>query len=102
MTFENEPNKAFSTAQDLGVFSTAGEPAPAGPPSEPDDSQRINGLRKLCGYVENGTDTVVTIFQDDTTRDWIVKVGKYYCFQGKSMTQAVDVAIGAMLKGEQL
>lgn len=37
------------------------------------DTQRLNALQKLCGYVENGSDTTVRIFQDDATRDWIIR-----------------------------
>lgn len=40
------------------------------------DTQRLNALRKLCGFVENGSDTTVRIFQDDATRDWIVRCGE--------------------------
>ena len=39
-------------------------------------------LRNLCGFIENGTDTTVSISQDDATKHWILKVGKrsYYGF----------------------
>lgn len=30
-------------------------------------------LRKLCGYVENGTSDVAIIFQDDATKEWFAK-----------------------------
>lgn len=54
--------------------------------------ERMNGLRNLLGYVENGSDTVVTIFQDDATKDFIVKVGKctYYA---TTLGEALDEAI---------
>lgn len=32
-------------------------------------------LRRLCGYVENGTDVTVRICQDDATKTWIVGLG---------------------------
>jgi hypothetical protein len=32
-----------------------------------------NWLRKLTGYVENGSSDIVTIFQDDATKDWFAK-----------------------------
>ena len=37
-------------------------------------------LRILCGYVENGSDTSVKVYQDDATKDWVVRVGNkgYY------------------------
>ena len=31
-------------------------------------------LRRLCGYVEDGSSTVVSIFQDDATRMWHIKI----------------------------
>lgn len=54
---------------------------------------RMQGLRKLCGYVENGSDTVVKIFQDDATRDWVVKVGpkSYYAVDlGTALDKAIE------------
>lgn len=30
-------------------------------------------LRKLAGYVENGTSDIVTIFQDEATKEWCAK-----------------------------
>ena len=40
--------------------------------------QHIEDLRHLCGYIEDGTDTSITIAQDDATKDWflIMKGGK--------------------------
>lgn len=35
--------------------------------------KRLLTIRKLCGYVQNGTSDSVTIFQDDATMDWILK-----------------------------
>jgi len=34
---------------------------------------RLNAIREFCGYVENGSDAVVRIFQDDATKDWFAK-----------------------------
>lgn len=64
-------------------------------------SQRMDGLRELCGYVENGSDTVVTIFQDDATREWVVKVGNktFTRYYGESMIQALDAAISREQSG---
>ena len=31
-------------------------------------------LRRLCGYIENGTSTSVTIEQDDATKTWVLSV----------------------------
>jgi len=64
----------------------------------PLSSVRIDGLRRLCGYVENGSDTVVAFLQDDATRSFLVRVGpaaspyvKY--FHGAGMLEALDAAI---------
>ena len=32
-------------------------------------------LRRLCGYVEDDSNTSVTIAQDDATKDWILIIG---------------------------
>jgi hypothetical protein len=54
--------------------------------------RRMVGLRKLLGYVEDGSDTVVKLCQDDATGDYIVQVGKcnYYA---QSFVAALDLAI---------
>lgn len=36
----------------------------------------FDSIRELCGHVENGTDSAVSVCQDDATREWIVCVGK--------------------------
>ena len=57
---------------------------------------RIEGLRRLCGYVENGTGDSVTICQDDATREWVIRVGsspRAPFFHGASMVAALDAAI---------
>ena len=56
------------------------------------DAARLKGLRELCGFVQNGSDTVIKIFQDDATREWVVKVGEEsYC--GRSFGTAIDAAL---------
>ena len=54
-------------------------------------------LRELCGYVENGTDTVVKIYQDDATRTFTVLVGKQR-FWGYSPEEAVQKAYEATVE----
>lgn len=49
-------------------------------------------LRQLCGYVENGTDTVVSVFQDDATKSWTVKVGKQ-SYIADTMPRAFEMAV---------
>lgn len=66
--------------------------------------QRLQSLRKLCGYVENGTSETVCLYQDDATKEWVVSVGadlkirKY--FTGSNLTEALDAAILALLPEE--
>lgn len=57
--------------------------------------QILDGLRNLCGYVENGSDTKVAIYQDDATKTWTVSVGmrKFKNYHGESMSQALIEAI---------
>jgi hypothetical protein len=40
------------------------------------DAEIIAGLRDLCGYVENGSDTSIQISQDDATKDWVIHIGR--------------------------
>lgn len=41
-------------------------------------------IRNLMGYIENGTDTSVTLFQDDTTRGFTVAIGRSHQRKGES------------------
>lgn len=41
-------------------------------------------IRNLMGYVENGTDTSVTLFQDDATRWFTVAIGRSHERKGES------------------
>jgi len=43
---------------------------------------------------------VVTLFQDDATREWFVKLNKTPCYYGNSARSAIDAAI-AQQKGEK-
>lgn len=56
------------------------------------DTELLNGLRKLCGYVENGSNTSVTIFRDDATRDWVVYVGNRW-YWGRDFKETIRKAI---------
>lgn len=53
---------------------------------------RLKGLRELCGYVQDGSDTKVRISQDDATREWIVQVGKDW-YHDSYFLGAIDRAI---------
>lgn len=56
-------------------------------------------LCSLMGYIENGSSTTVTLFQDEVTKGYHIKVGqdskitkaKYYW--GFSMSEAIDNAV---------
>ena len=54
-------------------------------------ARTFRALRDTCGYIENGGGNTVTIYQDDATRTWTVKVGKssYY---GDSLEEAIHKA----------
>ena len=50
-------------------------------------------LRRCCGYVQNGSQTTVTIGQDDATNTFHVKVGSR-AYWGESLSQALEKAAG--------
>lgn len=58
-----------------------------------------DALIELCGHVQDGSDTVVTLSQDDATRTCFIRVGKksYFGLDGGSFLAAVAEAT----KGEQ-
>lgn len=61
------------------------------------NSERIKGLRSLCGYVEDGSSMSVTLFQDDVTKEWFVKQGSalnpYKTVYSDSFTGAIDASL---------
>lgn len=58
------------------------------------DAKRLNDLRELCGFVEDGSSDVLTIFQDDATRDWSLRLGKtYLVHSGINFKQTIDEAV---------
>lgn len=40
------------------------------------DTRLLDAFIALAGYIENGSDTVVTFFQDDATKDWCLNIGQ--------------------------
>lgn len=56
------------------------------------DKRRLDGLRELCGHVEDGSAISVSISQDDATRDWIIRAGKRW-WHGGSLRAALDAAL---------
>lgn len=55
------------------------------------ESELYCALKRLMGYVQNGSSTSVTIFQDDATMDYFVKVGDK-CYYGESLPEAIEKA----------
>lgn len=59
------------------------------------DPDLLDGLRRLCGFVEDGTSDVVTICQDDATREWCITSGhnststRLKHFYGKTFREAL-------------
>ncbi len=56
---------------------------------------RMNGLRDLCGYVEDGSSQTISIGQDDATKEWAIRRGGKILGFGATMTAAVDAALEA-------
>lgn len=63
--------------------------------AKPTDTERLDALRELCGYVENGTSGHITICQDDATKAWVLTIYPMFrSFYGDSIRHAIDLAIG--------
>jgi dUTP pyrophosphatase len=62
------------------------------------DADLLDKLRRMCGYVEDGSSEFVTIGQDDATREWGISVGadhrmqKRRHYHGTSFHQAIRAA----------
>lgn len=69
------------------------------------DAESFRKLRECCGFVENGSEQTVRLFQDDATRSWIVKCGDRQLvssvptqyssarsYHGASLNEAIDMA----------
>ena len=56
--------------------------------------QTLESLRKLMGYVQNGSDETVSLFQDDATKDFMLRVGKK-TYWGNSLENVIDKAFEA-------
>lgn len=60
------------------------------------DAERLNAIRELCGYVQDGSSETVRICQDDATREWIISVGgipSKRWYHGSCLRAAIDAAI---------
>lgn len=61
-----------------------------------EDTARIEGLRKLCGYVENGSASHITISLDDATKNFTIHIGPGATKRwshGEGLREAIDAAI---------
>lgn len=59
---------------------------------DPDRVRRLNeqaAIVNLLGHVEDGSNDVVTIFQDDATRSWTVRVGQTRSEFGDTLSEAL-------------
>ena len=54
----------------------------------------LNHLKELMGYVQNGSDETVYLFQDDATMDYILRVGKK-TYWGFSLENVIEKAFEA-------
>ena len=54
----------------------------------------LNHLKELMGYVQNGSDETVYLFQDDATMDYILRVGKK-TYWGFSLENVIENAFKA-------
>ena len=59
-----------------------------------EDAERLQKIRRLMGYVENGTDVTVKFSQDDATKDFFVRAGSKVdgSWYGKTFNEAIDNA----------
>lgn len=57
-------------------------------------------LRELCGYVENGSEQSVTIFQDDATRTWHLRIGKFKTYWAEGFEAVIHKAAEAQRAAE--
>lgn len=58
-------------------------------------AEMFDMIRNLMGYIENGTDTSVTLFQDDATRWFTVAIGRSHERKGES-APSLETAIRKM------
>jgi len=69
------------------------------------DAERLNGLRELCGYIQDGSDTSIHISQDDATRSWRLSLGPPKSGQrwwyANSFEGVIDAAIAKQKEGSK-
>lgn len=57
-----------------------------------EDYITLNDINRLCGFVQNGSNEVLKIYQDEATRTWHVSRGNR-AYWGDSLRQALDNAL---------
>ena len=56
--------------------------------------QTLKSLRELMGYVQNGSEETVSLFQDDATMDYMLRVGKK-TYWGLSLENVIEKSFEA-------
>jgi hypothetical protein len=69
------------------------------------DAELLASLRRLCGYVENGSSESIGISQDDATGEWVLRIGpsmspRVRHFHARSFHQVIRLAADDMLENE--
>lgn len=54
----------------------------------------LKSLRELMGYIQNSSDTMVSLFQDDATMSFMLRVGKS-TYWGNSLENVIEKAFEA-------
>lgn len=52
----------------------------------------FNKIRVLMGYVEDGSDVVLKLYQDDATMTFHVQVGSGHSAWGRTLSEAINNA----------
>lgn len=64
-------------------------------------AEAFDMLRGLAGYVEDGSDTPVHLFQDDATKSWHVRAGSIHEY-GPDLMSAISAAAATLLVRERM
>lgn len=65
------------------------------------DAAALRQVRQLMGYVEDGSDQIVSLFQDDATRSYFVSVGILHRRRSYHDDHSLHEAINKALRGEE-
>lgn len=67
----------------------------AAPARDAEDAAMLRFLIDACGHWQDGSSTVVKLFDDDATRQYLVKIGNRRYAGGGSMRAAIKAAMAA-------